>query len=243
MYEDLRHRGLRADQFEEIASRNPAVLLVDPVVDARATRGGEAAPYRHVELAPVNKYGHGVPNYTSRGCGIACCSFCYLLPYLAIAEQPKWPAHYRECGVRRLTFVDKDYVNALDKSRRYLMKKEHLEPLTGPHRASIPGHLRGHHLPDHSALRKPTLRNGGPVLCHGQGRGTGAATGTDRVALRRLPVLPGPGRGPCLYPSKAEIEATTMVLVPQMHEVLAAPPTVVEASEPPKAGVPGLAWA
>ncbi|WP_329388345.1 hypothetical protein [Streptomyces sp. NBC_01716] len=49
--------------------------------------------------------------------------------------------------------------------------------------------------------------------------------------------------GPCLYPSKAEIEATTMVLVPQMHEVLAAPPTVVEASEPPKAGVPGLAWA
>lgn len=81
------------------------------------------------DLLPlVNKYGHGVSMYTSRGCGFARCSFCYLLPYQAVAAQPKWRARsaedvvdemeylYREHGVTRVTFVDEDYFGPNDDS-------------------------------------------------------------------------------------------------------------------------------
>ncbi|MFD3487630.1 B12-binding domain-containing radical SAM protein [Streptomyces sp. NPDC058665] len=79
-----------------------------------------AFPVRDL-LPLIREYGHGVSMYSSRGCGFAKCSFCYLLPYQAVALQPKWRARsaenvvdemeylYREHGVTRVTFVDEDY--------------------------------------------------------------------------------------------------------------------------------------
>jgi anaerobic magnesium-protoporphyrin IX monomethyl ester cyclase len=79
-----------------------------------------AFPVRDL-LPLIRRYGHGVSMYSSRGCGFAKCSFCYLLPYQAVAEQPKWRARSaenvvdemeylsRELGVTRVTFVDEDF--------------------------------------------------------------------------------------------------------------------------------------
>ena len=86
-----------------------------------------AFPVRDL-LPLVRKHGHGVSMYSSRGCGFARCSFCYLLPYQAVAEQPKWRARsaenvvaemeylYREHGVTRVTFVDEDYFGNNDEA-------------------------------------------------------------------------------------------------------------------------------
>jgi anaerobic magnesium-protoporphyrin IX monomethyl ester cyclase len=79
-----------------------------------------AFPVRDL-LPLINRYGHGVSMYSSRGCGFAKCSFCYLLPYQSVSLQPKWRARsaenvvdemeylYRQHGVTRVTFVDEDY--------------------------------------------------------------------------------------------------------------------------------------
>lgn len=86
-----------------------------------------AFPVRDL-LPLVRKHGHGVSIYTSRGCGFARCSFCYLLPYQAVAGQPKWRARsaenvvdeieylHRELGVTRVTVVDEDYFGNNDES-------------------------------------------------------------------------------------------------------------------------------
>ena len=79
-------------------------------------------PFPSRDLAPiVAEDDHSLSMYTSRGCAFGKCSFCYLVPYQKVAQQPLWRARSpenvvdelellaNEQGVKRVTFVDEDY--------------------------------------------------------------------------------------------------------------------------------------
>lgn len=73
-------------------------------------------------LPAIKELNHGVSMYTSRGCAYGKCSFCYLIDYQSKSNQPLWRARSAEdvvaemkmlsenFGVRRITFVDEDYL-------------------------------------------------------------------------------------------------------------------------------------
>lgn len=94
----------------------PKLTTPSPIVEL------DTLPFASRDLISiVRRDKHGVSMYTSRGCSFANCSFCYLLPYQAVALQPKWRSRspenvvaeieylIKEHSIERITFVDEDY--------------------------------------------------------------------------------------------------------------------------------------